>query len=63
MLPISPLYILYYLPLLLAISLVYGGTRHEDLRLILRHACHTAYWISAFMVFVFVILAGIAMLI
>lgn len=53
MLAISPTYLLYFLPLLVVISLVYGATRHEDMQLILRHAGHTAYWISAFMIVVF----------
>jgi hypothetical protein len=56
MLSISPTYLFYYVPLVVAISLVYGGTRHEDVRLILRHAAYTAYWITAFMGFIFLIL-------
>jgi len=53
MLSISLTYLLYYVPLLVAISLVYGGTRHENLRLVLRHAAYTAYWITAFMGVIF----------
>jgi hypothetical protein len=56
MLSIGPTYLLYYLPLLAAISLVYGATRHEDMRLVLRHATYTAYWITAFMGLIFLIL-------
>ena len=56
MLSISPTYLRYYVPLLVAISLVYGATRHEDLRLVLRHALYTAYWITAFMGVIFVVL-------
>lgn len=56
MLSISPTYLLYYVPLLVAISLVYGATRHEDMRLVLRHAVYTAYWITAFMGVIFFIL-------
>jgi len=56
MLSISPTYLLYYLPLIIAISLVFGATRHEDLRLILRHAAHTARWITGFMAIVFAVL-------
>jgi hypothetical protein len=56
MLSISPTYVLYYVPLVVAISLVYGGTRHEDLRLVLMHAGYTAYWITAFMGFIFAVL-------
>jgi hypothetical protein len=56
MLSISPTYLFYYVPLVVAISLVYGGTRHENLRLILTHAAYTGYWITAFMGFIFAIL-------
>lgn len=56
MLSISPTYLLYYLPLIITISLVFGATRHEDMRLILRHAGHTARWITGFMVLVLLFL-------
>lgn len=56
MLSISPTYLLYYLPLIVAISLVFGGTRHEDLRLIMKHALGTARWITGFMAIVFIAL-------
>ncbi len=56
MLSISPIYLFYYVPLVLAISLVYGGTRHENLKLVMIHAAHTAYWITAFMGIAFAIL-------
>ena len=49
MLSISVTYLFYYVPLVVAISLVYGGTRHENLRFVLLHAAYTAYWITAFM--------------
>lgn len=49
MLSISFSYLLFFVPLLTAISLVYGATRHEEMGAILRHAAHTAYWIVAFM--------------
>lgn len=61
MLSISPTYLLYYVPLLVAISLVYGGTRHEDMRLVLRHAAYTAYWITAFMGVIFLVLLVMGM--
>lgn len=54
-LSISPTYLLYYLPLIVAISLVFGATRHEDTKLILRHALHTARWITGFMAVVFLL--------
>jgi len=56
MLSISPTYLFYYVPLVIAISLVYGGTRHENLRLILLHAGYTAYWITGFMGMIFLLL-------
>ncbi|MGV3484847.1 MAG: hypothetical protein ACO1RT_10560 [Planctomycetaceae bacterium] len=56
MLSISITYLFYYVPLVIAISLVYGGTRHENLRLILMHAGYTAYWITAFMGIIFALL-------
>ncbi len=56
MLSISSTYLLYYIPLVVAISLVYGGTRHEDMRLVVTHAFYTAYWITAFMGIIFAIL-------
>jgi len=41
---------LVYAPLLLvAVSLVYAGTRHEDLRSILRHAASFGVWTVVFM--------------
>lgn len=63
MLSISPIYLLYYIPLLVAVSLVYGATRHEDMQLILRHAGYTAYWITCFMGIIFLILLGIGYLV
>jgi len=55
-LSISPTYLLYYVPLIISISLVFGGTRHEDPTLILRHAWQTGRWITAFMAIIFVVL-------
>jgi hypothetical protein len=63
MLSISPTYLLYYVPLLVAISLVYGATRHEDMRLVLRHAMHTGYWITAFMGVIFLVLLVLGMMV
>lgn len=56
MLPISPTYLLYYVPLLIAIALVFGATRHENMTLILTHAGMTARWITVFMGIIFVLL-------
>ncbi len=56
MLPMTPVYMLYFIPLLIVFSFVYAGTRHEQPKLILMQAWHTAYWILAFMGVIFVIL-------
>ena len=56
MLSISPTYLLYYVPLSIAIALVFGATRHEDTTLILRHAWQTGRWITGFMGIIFVVL-------
>lgn len=56
MLSISPTYLLYYVPLMIAIALVFGATRHEEMSAILKHAGHTARWITGFMGMIFVIL-------
>ncbi len=55
MLPISPSYLLYYLPLIIAIALVFGGTRHENTKLIVQHALHTGRWITGFMGIIFIV--------
>lgn len=44
-------------PIIVAISLVYGATRHERLKPILIHAYHTAVWIIGFMVAIGAVLA------
>ena len=53
MLSIAPTYLLYYVPLIIAIALVFGATRHEDTSLILRHAWLTGRWITVFMGIIF----------
>ena len=63
MMSVSPTYLLYYFPLLVAISLVYGGTRHENPQIIFQHALHTAYWMTGFMGIIFVILMIIGWLV
>lgn len=47
----------YSLPLVVAISLVYAATRHEAMRPILDHALRFGFWVLAFMVIVFALLA------
>ncbi len=56
MLSISPTYLLYYVPLIIAIALVFGATRHEDTTLILRHAWLTGRWITGFMGIIFLVI-------
>jgi hypothetical protein len=46
----------YIMPLILAVSLVYGATRHELPGPILHHAFKTAVWMVTFMGAIFAIL-------
>jgi hypothetical protein len=46
----------YALPLIVAISLVYGATRHELMRPILEHAVRFAAWIIGFMGVLFIVI-------
>ena len=39
----------YALPLIVAVSLVYGATRHEHMGSILQHAWRAGVWILGFM--------------
>lgn len=54
---LSPGYLLYFVPLWVAISVVFGATRHEAPEEIRRHAFATARWIGTFMLVIFVVLA------
>jgi hypothetical protein len=49
-------YLLLYLPLLVAVSFVMGGTRHEKTSLILQQSLRTATWITSFMLVIYVVL-------
>ncbi len=51
----------FAVPLLVAVSLVYAATRHEELGPILSHALRVAVWIAGFMLLVFAILYLISM--
>ena len=42
-------YLWYFIPLLIAVSLVYAGTRQETMPAILKHAVRTGIWIIIFM--------------
>lgn len=46
----------YAVPLIVVISLVYGGTRHEYLREIIIHSIRSAIWVVGFMGVIFVII-------
>lgn len=48
----------YALPLIVAVSLVYAATRHEEMGPILDHAVRLGIWIVGFMGVIFVILAA-----
>lgn len=43
----------YLVPLIVAISLVYGGTRHETLSQILEHSIRSAVWLVVFLGIIF----------
>lgn len=49
----------YALPAIVAVSLVYSATRHEQMRPILIHAGRVALWIVGFMAVVFAVLEAI----
>jgi hypothetical protein len=49
-------YLLMYIPLLLAVSLVVGGTRHEKTELITDQSLRTAAWITSFMLGIYAVL-------
>jgi hypothetical protein len=51
------------IPIILAISLVYGATRHELVGPILHNAYRTAVWIVGFMAVIFAILWVISWLV
>jgi hypothetical protein len=46
----------YMAPLIVAISLVYGATRHEYMVPILQNAVRAAWWILSFMGLIFLLL-------
>ena len=46
----------YAIPLVVAISLVYGATRHENLKEILIQTYRSAVWVIGFMAIIFAII-------
>jgi hypothetical protein len=55
--------LLYALPLIVTVSLVYSATRHEQLGPILLHAVRFAGWIVGFMALVMGILMALSWLV
>ena len=53
----------YAIPAIIAVSLVYAATRHEQIRPILTHAGRVAVWITGFMVAVFVVIQFVTWLV
>lgn len=43
----------YSLPLVVAVSLVYSATRHEEVGPIMKHAVRVGTWIAGFMAVIF----------
>jgi hypothetical protein len=52
----------YAVPLVLAVSLVYAATRHEQMGPILAHAVRIAAWIAGFMGIVFLVILAVTWL-
>jgi multisubunit Na+/H+ antiporter MnhB subunit len=50
----------YAFPLVIAVSLVYAATRHEEMAPILRHAARVGAWIAGFMGIIFAVLFAIS---
>lgn len=47
--PMSPEYLMFYLPIVVAVSLVMSATRFEKNEHILQQAMRTGFWITVFM--------------
>lgn len=57
-LPLAEINLMWFsLPLIVAISLVYSATRHEEIRPILSHALRLGLMIAGFMAAILVVLA------
>lgn len=46
----------YAVPLVIAVSLVWGATRHERLREIVAHSIRSLFWVLTFVAIVFVLI-------
>ncbi len=56
MIPMNPVYLLYYVPICLAVSIVLSATRHEQPKMIFRQSIGNVIWISGFMLIVAAVL-------
>ncbi|MEM8733216.1 MAG: hypothetical protein AAGG44_03280 [Planctomycetota bacterium] len=56
-------YLVMYIPLLVAVALVVGGTRHEKTHLIMDQTIRTAVWITSFMLGIYVVLQIVSWLV
>ena len=59
---VAPGRLLYAIPLITSVSLVYAATRHEQMGPILVHAVRFALWIVVFMAIVLVVIQGLSWL-
>jgi hypothetical protein len=55
-------YMWYALPLVIAVSLVYAATRHEEPLPILTHALRIGLWLVGFMAVIFAVLLVVSWL-
>lgn len=55
-------YMFYSIPLIIAVSLVYSATRHEEMNPILIHSVRIGVWIVGFMAAIFAVLMLISWL-
>lgn len=53
---LPPNHLVYALPLIVIVSLVYGATRHERTGEIVQHALRAGGWICGFMLAIFAVL-------
>lgn len=56
-------YLFMYLPLLFAVSLVVGATRHEKVPMIIDQTIRTAVWITSFMLGIYAVLQVVSWLV
>ncbi|MFN7733193.1 MAG: hypothetical protein ACK5OB_14950 [Pirellula sp.] len=56
--PISVVYLLWFIPVLIAVSLIMAGTRHEKMELIFESAWRNAVWVLTFLGTVALVIAA-----